>query len=213
MSNFIYNLMQQIDSYPQWLIYSFTYISGLLQVAFPPYPGEIVVVLAGCLKSNSSIIHGLTLFLTYWASILLANSILYELGRCKGAALLNSRLFSKLIKPDSKDKIAAMMDKYGFFIFLAAIYMPGMYLPLVFFSGVLKHDRRIAYPGIMIATFVHDIILFIGGWAVGNNINDISAFMTTYKTAALCIVSVIIAFAGSIYFIKNRQRRKEAIKQ
>lgn len=213
MAAFIYNLIQQIDTYPQWLIYSFTYISGLLQVAFPPYPGEIVIVLAGCLKSGNSIIHSLTLFITYWVSIILANFILYELGRWKGAALLNCRLFAKIINSDNKDKIAALMDKYGFFIFLAAIYMPGMYLPLVFFSGVLKHDRHIAFPGIMLATFIHDIILFIGGWFVGNNINDISSFMTTYKTAALCIVTGIIIIIAAIYFIKGRQRRRDAIKQ
>ncbi len=205
MAVFIYNLIQQLDSYPQWFIYSFTYISGLLQVAFPPYPGEIVIVLAGCLKSNNSILHSLTLFLTYWISIIIANIILYELGRRKGVALLKCRLFSKIANAGSNEKITAMIGKYGFFIFLAAIYMPGLYLPLVFFSGVLKHDRNITYPGIMIATFIHDIILFIGGWLVGNNINAISSFMSTYRITALCLVIGIIIIAAIIYFVKNRQ--------
>ena len=210
MENYIYNLMQQINGYPQWCIYMFTYISGWIQVIFPPYPGEVILVLNGCIQSEKPLLLSLTHFFAYWLSIISANFLLYELGSRKGVTLLQYPFVSKYLSVKNSAKIKGWIQKYGFLIYLTAIYIPGMYLPLVFFSGVIKYKRRNALIGIMMATLVHDIILFLGGRVVGNNLQSIVSFISTYRNIALCFAIGAIVIFVLFLFLRNKKQATDA---
>ena len=206
MESFIYDLMQQINEYPQWCVYLFTYISGWIQVAFPPYPGEVILVLNGCIQSGKPLLLSLCLFLTYWISIISANFVLFELGTRKGVSLLRHPVFSRFFSIKSNTKIQELIIKYGIFIYLSAIYIPGMFLPLVFFSGVMKYKRHHALIGIMLATLIHDIILFLGGRVMGNNLKSITSYICVYKNIALCVaIGVAVIFIIYLFFRNKNQ--------
>lgn len=181
-----------------------------MQVVFPPYPGEFVVAFGGCIEAKRHILEGLTLFITYWSAIVTANYLLYELGRRKGEAVLQNRHVAKFITSENREKIKVWLSRFGIFVFLTAIYVPGMYLPVVFFSGVMKFKRRYALPGMMIATAIHDILLFMGGRYAGNNLHKITQFISVYKSAALCIAGGIILAYITFSVIRYLRKRAHA---
>ncbi len=188
MEAFIYQLIEHINQFPRWIVFLATFVSGLIQVAFPVYPGELVVALCGCLEYKRHLFQSLCLFLTYWSAIVTANMALYTLGACKGEALLNNRFFSRFFTGETKEKIKNWLSKYGILVFLTAIYIPGLYLPTVFFSGVMKYRRRYAFTGMMVATLIHDLLLFLGGRYLGGNLSSISGFLTKYRDISLAVV-------------------------
>lgn len=178
-----------------------TFVSGWVQVVFPPYPGEIILTLCGCIEYKKHIIESLFLFLTYWTSIVTANMALYTLGAYKGEVLLNNRFVSQCFTEINKVKIKNWLSKYGVLVFLTAIYIPGMYLPTVFFSGVMKYRRRYAFAGMIVATLIHDILLFLGGRYMGGNLSHVANFITTYRDISLAVVFGVIALCISYRII------------
>lgn len=207
MENFISQLIEQISQFPQWCIYLFTFFSGIAQVAFPPYPGEMVVVMGGCIQHQKLLLEGLILFLTYWSAIVMGNYLLFELGARKGELLLKHPVVAKYINDQNKEKIRTWLSKYGLLVYLTAIYIPGMYLPTVFFSGVMKYRRRYAMAGIMVATMVHDILLFLGGRYLGDNMNRIAGFINTYRYWSIGM-ALGLAGASAVYFTIKHLRKK-----
>jgi membrane protein DedA with SNARE-associated domain len=110
-------------------------------------------------------------------------------------------VISRYFTEKNKNKIQSWFVKYGFFIYFIAIYIPGMYLPVVFFSGMLKHKRKSALTGIMLATLIHDFILFLSGRVVGSNLKKIASFLSIYRNYVLCIVGVFaVAFIIYLFF-------------
>lgn len=210
MESFIYGLMQQINGYPLWCVYLFTYLSGWIQVAFPPYPGEVVLVLNGCIQAEKPLLQGLLLFITYWLSIVSANFVLFELGIRKGVTLLRHPVFSRLFSSKRNVKMQGLIIKYGFLIYLTAIYIPGMFLPLVFFSGVMKYKRHTVLIGIMLATLIHDMIMFLGGRVLGNNLKSIASFISVYKNMALCIAAGAIVVFILYTILRNKNQDTSA---
>lgn len=212
MEEFIYQFIERINDFPRWSIFLATFVSGLMQVAFPPYPGEFILTLCGCLEYKKHIIEGLALFTTYWTAIVAGNMALYTLGAYKGEALLNNRVTSRWFTDNNREKIKSWLSKYGILVFLTAIYIPGMYLPTVFFSGVMKYRKRHAFTGMIIATLVHDILLFLGGRYMGGNLSRIANFITAYKGISLAVALAVIALYASYRIfvsIKRRRHRQE----
>jgi Uncharacterized membrane-associated protein len=204
MENFIYNLMEQINGYPQWCVYLFTYISGWIQVIFPPYPGEVILVLNGCIHAGNPVLLCFSYFFAYWLSIVSANFALYELGKCKGNAILVSKFFTRIFNKGNSEKIKGWLAKRGFLVYILAIYIPGIFLPLVFFSGVMKCKRHVVLTGIMLATLVHDIMLFLGGKAIGSNLKSITAFISAYKGISIGIIAGIAVGLTVFFIVRNR---------
>lgn len=207
MEEFIYRLVEQINEFPRWSIFLATFFSGLAQVVFPPYPGEFILAICGCIEYKKNLLESLILFITYWTAIVAGNMALYTLGSHKGEALLNNSFISRWFTGSSKEKIKNWLSKYGILVFLTAIYIPGMYLPTVFFSGVFKYKKRYAITGMMIATLIHDILLFLGGRYMGGNLSRITKFITTYRDMSLVVVSSLIALYV-LYRILVRVRKR-----
>ena len=208
MEEFIYQFIEHINDFPRWSIFMATFVSGLAQVAFPPYPGEFILTLCGCIEYEKHILESLTLFITYWSAIVAGNMALYTLGAYKGEAILNSRFASRWFTDKNREKIKSWLSKYGIFVFLTAIYIPGMYLPTVFFSGVMKYKKRYAFIGMMIATLIHDILLFLGGRYMGGNLSRIANFLTTYRDISLAVALSVIALYVSYRILVSMKKRR-----
>ena len=211
MEAFIYQLIEHINQFPRWSIYLATFASGLLQVVFPIFPGDLVLVLCGSVEYKKHIFQSLLLFFAYWSAIVTGNMALYFLGACKGEALARNRFLARFFTVEAKEKIKSWLSKYGILVFLAAIYIPGLYLPAVFFSGVLKYRKRDAFLGMMTATLVHDILLFLGGRYLGGNLSDVAGFISKYRNISFAVglsaVVLFLLYRVFVYIWKKQQRQ------
>lgn len=208
VDSFINGILEQINQMPVWGIYFFLFVSGFLQVVFAPYPGEVILVFTGYL-GTLGIYRGLYLFIAYWSSIIICNFIIYELGVRYSQKILDINLIRKALPQKRIEKSKTWVQKYGFFVYIIAIFVPGMYLPTVFISGILGYRRRWAYLGMLVATLVHDIILYISGGILGNNWESINRFLSLYKRVTFLIIGVIVAaiiiYRLVIYLVKRQK--------
>jgi len=193
---------------PVWGIYLFLFVSGFLQVLFAPYPGEVILVFSGYLGTLGEY-RGSFLFIAYWSSIIICNFIIYELGIRYCQRILDSKLVRKAFPRERLEKSKMWVQKYGFFVYIIAIFIPGMYLPTVFISGILGYRRHLAYSGMVVATLVHDIMLYISGSVIGGNWEKISQFLSMYKTITILIIAAIVAafviYRLTVYFVKRQK--------
>lgn len=206
METFLYQALEHINQFPRWSVFLITFLSGFIQVAFPPYPGEVVLTICGCIERNKNIIQSLLLFFTYWIAIVSANMGLYTIGVYKGEELLSNRFVAKFITSENKEKINTWLNKYGLLVFLIAIYIPGMYLPTIFFSGVMKYRRRQAFLGMAIATLIHDILIFFGGRFLGLNLQH---FLSQLQGITLVLVLGVVAICLLYQTIKHVRHRMQ----
>lgn len=210
MNTVIKGMVEQIDQMPVWGIYLFLFVSGFLQVIFAPYPGEVILVFSGYLATLQRY-RGLGLFLAYWSSIIISNFIIYELGVRYGEKVLSSSFVHRIFSEKSREKSKVWVQKYGFFVYIIAIFIPGMYLPTVLISGILGCRRHWAYAGMIVATLVHDIMLYASGGFLGGNWEDINRFLLMYKkTAVLAVVAVaaIFVICRIVIYMKKRGNQK-----
>lgn len=208
MDSFVSGIFEQINQMPVWGIYLFLFISGFLQVIFAPYPGEVILVFSGYLGTLGEF-RGLFLFIAYWSSIIICNFIIYELGLRYCRRILDSNIVRKAFPEQRLEKSKMWVQKYGFFVYIIAIFIPGMYLPTVFISGILSYKRHWAYLGMVVATLVHDIMLYISGSVLGGNWERINQFLSTYKTITILIIAVffaaIVIYRMAAYFAKRQK--------
>ncbi|HHV98393.1 MAG TPA: hypothetical protein GXX36_02265 [Clostridiaceae bacterium] len=208
LDSFISGIFEQINQMPVWGIYLFLFLSGFLQVIFAPYPGEVILVFSGYLGTLGEY-RGLFLFISYWSAIIICNFIIYELGLRYCQRILNSNLVRRAFPRERLEKSKKWVQKYGFFVYIIAIFIPGMYLPTVFISGILAYRRYQAYLGMVVATLVHDVMLYISGSVLGGNWEKISQFLSMYKTITVLVIAAAVAavviYKLTAYFVKRQK--------
>jgi membrane protein DedA with SNARE-associated domain len=146
-------------------LYVYLGIFGMLVAAGLgfPIPEEIPIVLAG-----ASVAKGPTLdepiYLHWWimlpvciAGVVIADGLLFGIGRYFGVQLLEFRWVQKrLLPPEKRARIEGNFHRYGVKILLAARFLPGIRAPIFITAGIMRlplslfilADGLYAVPGV-----------------------------------------------------------------
>jgi len=198
----------RINEVPLWMVYLFFFASAVLQITFPPYPGDSVLIFGGYLASTW--LHGknVQVLLPYWLGTLLCSLILYELGAWKGEKLLNMKAVSRYFPPSSQQKAKNWVLKYGIAAILLCKFIPGVNSLIIIFSGIFRYKRPFAYTGIGIASLVHNTAFFFIGKVIGDNWENIGKFLHTYNKIVISIViAAIIIYVGSRVMARLKRKK------
>lgn len=208
METFIDNTIEYLNQFPSWAIYIFFFISGALQIFFPPYPGDSLLLLGGYFGSRGLYGGPLPLFLSYFLATVVFSYLLFELGYWKGEGILNYRLVAKYITVKDQDKVRRVIDKYGVFVYLVSKFIPGIGFITILISGILRHQRRWAYMGILVASFLHNLLFYLVGRKVGESWEHVRQFLSTYNKIALVVIIVAIIGYAVFSWLKKSRREK-----
>lgn len=134
--------------------------------------------------------------------VVIADGLLYGIGRMYGTRLLEFRFMKKLMPPDKKARIEQNFEKYGIKILLFARLLPGIRSPIFIMSGVMKMplykfiiaDGIYAVPGVS--------LLFFLAWWFGDAFQQlIVAFEARlHFIRPLLIVLLILAILGYLLY-------------
>ena len=196
----IRDFMEQIQLASPWLIYLFLFCSAILQITFPPYPGDTILLFSGYLGTVDIAGGNIPIFLAYWIGTALTSYAIYEMGYFKGEGLLQLKLVKKYFPLASQEKAKKWVLKYGLLVFFISKFIPGLNSLIIVFGGILRYKKLWAYIGVGVTSLVHNIIFFLTGRAIGNNWDAISHFLYLYNRFVFGSIIVIALIYGVIWF-------------
>ena len=203
MEKFIIDFAQNIVMENKLLSYLFFIVSQSLQVLFPPYPGDMILILEGYL-SELAHLNIYLIIANAATSTSLSSVLLYNIGRNKQEKILHSKIVTLLFGTSKIAKLNKLFAKLGALVIILSKFIPGIYSLTLLSAGVFRVKKRYAYLSIISVSTFHNLVLITLGKLLGENWIIILRRMDTYNK--YIIIIAVIAFV--IYLIMLQLKKK-----
>jgi membrane protein DedA with SNARE-associated domain len=174
-----------------------------------PIPEEVAIVAAGLWTANSPE-YGLARWLMLPVciiGIIIADMLLYSIGRWYGARLLEHEWLRRLLNAERREGIERNFHRYGVNILLVGRLLPGIRAPLFITAGMM----RLSIPRFLLADSIgailgNSLLFFLAFW-FGDQFKVLidRAEGTVEKVRPILILTAILAVG--IYFLVHFLRR------
>jgi membrane protein DedA with SNARE-associated domain len=202
MDAIIQTAMKDLTQVSPWIIYLVLFVSAVLQMVLPPYPGDTVLLVGGCLGSLGLEGGGAPIFVSYVLGTIISSYGLYLVALKNGEAVLNYKFVSKYFPKSTQGKVKKLIWKYGIFIFFLCKFIPGLNSITIIFGGIFKYSPIATLMVVGISSLFHNFIFFVIGKSIGYNLDKINSFLSTYNTVAILLFIGIIAIVAAVKFRK-----------
>jgi membrane protein DedA with SNARE-associated domain len=194
---------------PGAVIQHFTYIGIfclliLGGVGFP-FPEDAVLIMSGLLIAHD-VIKLIPAVLIIYPSLLIADFILYSIGRKYGRMIVEHKRFSKIVSPATLSKLEEKFTRWGALTVFLGRHIVGFRAPIFLISGVMRIPRAkflIADGLSAIITISFNLGL---GYLGGNSLLVLRKDIT--RVDYILILALIILVAGWIFLRYFRDRVK-----
>jgi membrane protein DedA with SNARE-associated domain len=182
----------------------------LVSAAFGnPVPEELWIATAGGHASTLTE-FGLLRFLVWpvvIAGALVADVLLYGLGRLFGARLLEMKWMQRLSPPEKRQDIAENFHRYGFVIFMVGRLVPGIRTTLFLTAGTMRLNLlRFCLADGIGGVFGGSIFFFLG-YGLGSHFIDIlksvEERIAPYKAVLIILVLGVVALYLLYAFLRH----------
>ena len=199
-------ILAYISSLDTSWIYVILFFFAFIENVFPPSPSDVVVVVGASLIASTSIGFIPVLFITSLGSAL-GFILMYYVGYFLSEKVLRSGKL-KFVSQDALHKTDEWFSKYGYWIILVNRFLPGTRSVISFFSGV--HELHVVKTFIfaLISAFLWNIIIIYLGMTLGNNVELIDKYLSTYSNIGIGLTIVVLLVWGIRYYLKKRQDAK-----
>lgn len=187
------------------LAYIFFFLNSVIQVLFPPYPGDSVVIFEGYLSSRG-LLNTPLLFVSSYAGTLLSSILLYILSYRLGEKLIKAKFINKYFDTNKIYKLENWFNKYGAIAILINRFIPGLGSLTLIGAGLFKLKAISAIISISISSLLHNILLFLAGRLTGDNMFLLQQFVDRYNKL---ILSGILLIAGVYIYLKYLHIKNE----
>ncbi|RMD49500.1 MAG: DedA family protein, partial [Ignavibacteria bacterium] len=186
-------------SYIYFVLFFFAFIENV----FPPSPSDVVVVIGASLIASTGIEFVPVLLITSIGSAL-GFILMYYVGYYLSEHVLR-RGKLKFISPEALENTDRWFSKYGYWLILANRFMPGTRSVISFFAGV--HELHIVktFVNALISAFLWNALIIFMGMEVGNNVEKIDYYLTTYSNIVVALTVVVALVWGVRYLIKKKK--------
>lgn len=203
MNNIIESVLRNLSQIEPWIIYLALFVSAILQIFVPPYPGDTVLLVGGCLVSLGARAGDLPIFLSYAIGTVLSSYALYLLGYRYGEGVLNFKFVKKYFTEKIQEKVKRLMWKYSIFVFFMCKFIPGISSITIVFGGIFKYKPLPIFILVGLSSIIHNFIFFLVGKSIGYNLDKINKFLSTYNGIAIGIFAVVVAIAAVFLYRKK----------
>lgn len=208
MDSFLLNFTQNIIHMNPVFTYLFMFLTGILQLIFPPYPSDIIIVLEGYLTTVENNFSFLSVYLVSVTGSIIGSLIVYWFGYKRGSEVLNYKIVLKYINEKHIKRSEKVFHKYGKYGLILSKFIPGTSSIMVLFSGVFKVKKRVYFPYIIFSILFQQAIYLLLGRVIGHNIDLVKKFFSVFNIAAVLLVVVI----SIVIFILYRSKKSKKIK-
>ena len=184
-------------------IYLILFFFAFIENVFPPSPSDVVVVVGASLIASTSVGFIPVLLITSVGSAL-GFILMYYIGFFLSEKVLRTGRI-KFIEKSSLEKTDAWFSKYGYWIILANRFLPGTRSVISFFSGVHELDVKKTFIFALISAFLWNILIIYVGMTLGNNVELIDYYLTTYSNIVVGVTILILLLLLIRFLIKKRK--------
>lgn len=177
--------------------------SAAIEYVFPPFPGDVVTVLAASLVIAAS---------WSWYGVLTA----LMLGSVVGAALTFELGVRWARRRDERGHVSAALDRlvagfrrHGAVYLVLNRFVPGVRSAFFVAAGLAGMSRRAVYVYGALSALLWNLLLFAAGAALGASYERLERLVTTYTTfAVVALAAVVVAWfvVGRIRKLRARHR-------
>ncbi len=196
-------ILVYISSLDATWIYFILFFFSFIENVFPPSPSDVVVVVGASLIASTSIEFIPVLFITSIGSAL-GFILMFFVGYFLSEKVLRSGKL-KFVSQDALHKTDEWFSKYGYWIILANRFMPGTRSVISFFSGVHELNVAKTFLFAFISAFFWNLIIIYLGMTLGNNVELIDYYLTTYSNIGIGITILVVGILGVRYILKKKQ--------
>lgn len=180
--------------YPH-LAYIFFFISASLQILFPPYPGDSVLIMEGYLSSRDCFPLPY-LALNAVLSTFLSCVLLYTISYNAGDNVFKIHFISRYISQKSIGLLKKWFKKYGALSIIISKFVPGAGSLTIVVAGTFKVSKFKAYISMAISSILHNIMLLTIGKMAGDNMQYVKSYIKKYDEVVFFVLFFICAFCA-----------------
>lgn len=197
----ILSYMSSVDaSFLYLILFFFSFIENI----FPPSPSDVVVIVGASLIASTTMGYLPVLFITSIGSAL-GFILMYYFGKLFGDKVLKSGKL-KFLSQEDISRADIWFTKYGYKLILANRFLPGTRSVISFFSGMYELELGKTFLLSSISAFIWNAIIIYIGMTVGNNIDMIDYYLSTYSTIILSLTVVVVIVFGVKFFLKKKNQ-------
>lgn len=206
MQNFIFNLIHHVIDRNVIVTYLFFFLNGILQLIFPPFPSDVIIVFEGYLTTLGGQFHLVPVLIISILGSLVGSTLVYWFGYRKGNEVLRYKIVLKYIDEKHIKRSEKVFHKYGKYGLILSKFIPGTSTIMVLFSGVFRVKKRVYFSYIVISILLQQIIYMIIGRLIGNNLTRVNKFLSYFNIVSVIVLACVIIVGFIFYKVKKSKK-------
>lgn len=206
MQNFIFNLIHHVIDQNVFATYLFLFLNGILQLIFPPFPSDVIIVFEGYLTTLGGQFHLVPVLINSILGSLVGSTLVYWFGYKKGNEVLRYKIVLKYIDEKHIKRSEKVFHKYGKYGLILSKFIPGTSTIMVLFSGVFRVKKRVYFSYIVISILIQQIIYMVIGRLIGNNISRVNKFLSYFNLISIIVLACVIIVGFIFYKVKKSKK-------
>lgn len=200
--------MDSLSSYLAGLHYIGLFLLLILGGVGLPFPEDATLILAGVLLAAGEVDMAPALA-TVYAGVLLADFVLYSLGKKYGRYIVTRKRFHRLLPPHRLEVLEGKFKRHEVALILLGRHVMGLRAQLLLVAGVMRMNavKFVVVDGVS-AMFTIALMVSIGYYG-GRSIPVIRQHVRHIELVVGIILGVVIA--GLIIYKYLRHRREKRI--
>jgi membrane-associated protein len=163
-----------------------------VEVFFPPFPGDALLVLSGSLSEYAGV-NPFWVIVGAFLGTFSASALLYSLGRRMERRILHSARFAALLDTKTFFRLEKVLNNYGILLILLSRFIPVIRSGIILAAGMVNLNRRHSLTALSVSILASSSLFVLGGRYLGKRWQ---VFVVYWKLILLALV-----LAGLIYLL------------
>ncbi len=194
------------------IVYILFNVSCILQLLFPPYPADVVLVFQGYVTTKSGIFNIAPIFINAVFGTFIGSYLVYRLGYTKGHMIFHNRFMRRYINEKTITKAQKLLDRFGWHAIFLSKFIPGVNAVIILLAGILKYKFRVFYTSVVSSILIHHIFALLLGRFFGHSLQRIKEILRTYNIVTLIVALIAIAGFVAYKILRRTLANKNRVK-
>lgn len=173
-----------------------------------PFPEDATLMLCGFLIAQE-VINPLRALATVYTGLLIADTIIYFLGKKYGRRIVTHRRFHRFLSPVKLTKLEARFNRRGVFFILLGRHLIGLRAQIFLVAGIMKM-RLVKFLLADAVSALVTISIMVGiGYAGGNSLEALRKDLKRMEHWVIVIVLTAMTIYLLYKYVKARREETE----
>lgn len=210
------SIVEYLRSADPVAIYLFLFFISFLENVVPPVPGDVPVAFIGYLTFSSDIDFGCSVTFASAGSTL-GFMLVFFLSRkvglkiyARGESMVRHglvRAVHRMFPPDLMEAARLRFSSHGYFAVLINRFLFGSRAIISVMAGFMHLNVASVFAAAFASSLVWYMLLLSGGYFLGENWQEIGAYMALYSTP-LSLIFFLIVFVALFRYVRERRKRE-----